>query len=83
MSHENFMRMTKDKAWKFIEEIAKKTMQWVGFHEKSLTINPTSKGGLHLIENSIATEVRIAAPMRRIKELEFSKRNPPQLDHVN
>ena len=58
-------------------------MHWEGFHEKSSTTHPTSKGGLHSIENSIATEVRIVALMRRIEELEVSKGNPPHIDHVN
>ena len=35
MSHGDFMRMTNDAAWIFLEEMVEKTMQWEGFHEKS------------------------------------------------
>ena len=74
------MRMTEDDAWKFLEETAEKTMQWEEFNEKSLT--PTSKGNIYSIENSIASEAKIVALMRRIEALEV-KRTPPQLDHIN
>ena len=70
------MRMTEDKTWEFLEKMAEKTMQWEGFHEKSSITDPTSKDGLHSIENSIATKAKIATLMRRIEELEVSKGNP-------
>ena len=46
MSHGDFMRMTNDDAWMFLEEMAEKTMQWEGFSEKSSTKNLIPKGGL-------------------------------------
>ena len=71
MSHSDFMRMTDDAAWKFLEKIAKKTMQWEGFNKKPPTTNSitTSRSGVHSIENSIAVEAKMAALMRRIEML--------------
>jgi len=34
MSHGDFMSMNEDDAWKFLEDMAEKTMQWEGFKEK-------------------------------------------------
>jgi len=52
------------------------TMQWEGFNVKSLTTTPTSKGGIHSIENSIVAEAKMAALIRRIQALEV-KGTPP------
>ena len=76
MSHGDFMRKTDDATWIFLEEIAEKTMQWEGFNEKPPTTNSMSKSGMHSIENSITTEGKVAALMRRIEVLE-SKETPP------
>ena len=42
MSHSDFMRMTDDAAWIFLEEMAEKTMQWGGFNEKLPATNSTT-----------------------------------------
>ena len=41
MSHEDIMRITEDEAWKFLEEMAEKIMQWEGLNAKSSTITST------------------------------------------
>ena len=56
MSHREFMMMTKDNAWKFVEDMTEKTMQWEGFTERSSIITPTLRGDVHSIENSITVE---------------------------
>jgi len=81
MSHKDFMMTTKDDARKFLEDMAEKTMQWEGFTERSST-TPTSRGGVHSIENSIAAEGKVVDLIRRIEVLEL-KGTPPQLDHIN
>ena len=57
--------------------MVEKTMQWEGFNEMPPTINSTttSRSGVHLIENSIAAEAKMAALMRRIEILK-SKGTP-------
>jgi len=84
MSHGDFMRMTDDIAWIFFEEMTEKIMQWEGFNEKPPTTNSTTtlRSGIHSIENSIATEAKMATLMRRIEVLE-SKGTPQQFDQVN
>jgi len=64
MSHWDFMGITEDDAWKFLDEMMKKTMQWEGFNEKSST-TLASKGGIHSIKNFIAVEAKLAALMRK------------------
>jgi len=54
------MRITEDDAWKFLKEMAEKTMQWKRINEKSST-TPILKGDIHSIENFIAAEAKMAA----------------------
>ena len=62
----------------------RENMQWEGFNEKPPTTNSTttSRSGIHSIENSIATEAKMAALMRRIEMLE-NKGTPQQFEQVN
>lgn len=64
------MKMTEDDVWTFLEEMAKKTMQWEGFHNKASTSTPdkTTKGVT--IEGSITVEAKMATLMRRLEALE-------------
>ena len=84
MSHGDFMRMTDDAAWIFLEEMVEKTIQWEGFNEKPPTTNSTTtlRSGIHSIKNSITTEAKMTTLMRRTEVLE-SKGTPQQFDQVN
>ena len=82
MSHGDFMNMTDEDAWNFLEEMAEKTMQWEGFREKAMSAITTEKGGLHQVETSIAAEAKFVALARRVKELE-EKRKTVKHEQVN
>ena len=70
---------TDAEAWKFLEDLAEKTMQWEGFNEKAPThresTNP-SKGGIHAVDTSIAHEEKLAALMRRLEAIEDKNQQP-------
>ena len=71
MSHGDFMSINEEDAWKFLEDMAEKTMQCEGFKDKptpSAPVIPT-RGGAHSLETSIAAEAKIAALTRKVEEL--------------
>ena len=76
MSHGDFMAMTEESAWEFLEKLANKTMQWEGFREKVASTN-SMKGGINQIETSIALEANITALARKVEDLEVKHNNPP------
>jgi hypothetical protein len=82
MSHDNFMGMTDESAWQFLEEIAEKTMQWEGFREKASSTTLATKGGIHHIDTSIIVEAKIVALARKVEELEV-KTTTPRPEQVN
>ena len=59
------------------ENLAENTIQWEPTSESSRNSNSiSSKGGLHSIESSIATEARIENLARRLKVLETKEPSP-------
>ena len=59
ISHGDFLMMTDADAWKFLEDLAEKTMQWEGFNKK-LAMS-TAKAGIHAVDTSIAQEAKLSA----------------------
>ena len=89
MSHGDFMSMNEDDAWKFLEDIAEKTMKWEGFKDKPTPSAPVAakRGGAHSLETSIVAEAKIAALTRKVEELTShvleAKGSKAGSEHVN
>ena len=73
------MNKTDEDAWKFLEEMFEKTMQWDSCENKPIvSAAPTAntiaaRSGIHTVESSIASEAKLAALSRRIEDLENEK----------
>ncbi|MFW5438963.1 hypothetical protein [Paenibacillus apiarius] len=65
------MHKDENKAWEFLEELSWKTMQWDTSAEKPATPSTTTKGGIHTVDNSIASEAKLSAVIRRVEALEL------------
>ena len=71
MCQGKFMDKNEEEAWQFFEELAEKTMLWESTREPNQeTERSNSSKGLHVVGNSIATEVKLATPTRRLEALE-------------
>jgi len=65
------LKKDKNEGWKIFEDLAEKTQQREPTNEESRTANPiSSKRGLHLTGDSIATEAKFANIMRRLEAIE-------------
>ncbi|XP_074351553.1 uncharacterized protein LOC141690673 [Apium graveolens] len=71
-----FMEKDEDQGWEFFEELAEKTMLWESTREPNRepskhnkTLGSLANKGLHLVGNSIATEVMLATLTRRLEAL--------------
>jgi len=65
-----FLQKNEYQGWDLYEDLAEKIIQWEPTPEKFKNTNPiSSKGGLHSIESSIATEARISNLAKRLKLL--------------
>ena len=61
MCQEEFLQKDENEEWDLFENLAEKIIQWEPTNENSRNSNSiSSKGGLHPIKSSIATEARIA-----------------------
>jgi len=68
------LQKNENEGWDLYEILAEKTIQWEPTNENSMNSKSmSSKGGLHLIESSIAAEARITKLARRLKVLEAKK----------
>ena len=82
MCQGRFLKKDEHKGWKMYEDLAEKTIQWQPTPDKFKNSNPiSSKGGLHSIETSIATEAKFATVMRRLDALETKE--PVQVNQVS
>jgi hypothetical protein len=81
MSQGDFLKKSDEDAWKFLEELSEKTMQWETFTEKPTTA-PAHKSGMHTIENSIAAEAKIVVLMRRLEALEVKEPATSQTQQI-
>ena len=66
-----FLKKDEDQGWELYDDLAEKSIQWEPSPDKSRNSNPiSSKGGLHSIEMSIASEAKLASVIRRLEALE-------------
>jgi len=72
-----FLQKDENEGWDLYENLVEKTIQWEPTNENSRNSNSiSSKGGLHSIESSVATETRIAHLARRLKVIETKEPAP-------
>ena len=65
------LKKDENEGWKIYEDLAENTLQREPTNEEYKTANLiSSKRGLHLIENFIATEAKFANIMRRLEAIE-------------
>ena len=66
------MKKDENEGWEIYEDLAEKILQWEPTNKESRTANPiSSKRGLHLIEDSIASEAKFANIMRRLEAIKL------------
>ena len=69
-----FMKKNEDEAWEFLGDLAEKTMQWESTNDQLIDKPTPSKGGIHSIESSIATEAKYNTLARRLEALEMKEK---------
>ena len=68
------MKKNEDEAWKFLGELIEKIMQWESTNDQFIDRPTPSKGGIHSIESSIATEAKYNTLARRLEALEIKEK---------
>ena len=63
------MKKNEDEAREFLGDLAKKTMQWESTNDQLIDKLIPSKGGIHSIESSIATEVKYNTLAHRLETI--------------
>jgi len=82
MCQGRFLQKDEYQGWDLSGNLAEKILKWEPTPEKFRSTNPiSSKGGLHSIESSIATEAKISSLMRRLEALETKE--PVSVKHVS
>jgi len=79
MCQGKFLKKDENQGWDLFEALAEKTIQWESYLKKTNPI--TSRTGIHSIESSIATEVKITQLIKRLELLEA--REPNLVNQVN